>query len=126
MKRYPKLSLRRNRCNETCGTRNDPVEISDDESFDMYDNVQKSTRECTSVRSHGSAGVSSSVASVSSLGCQRVLDSSSDGDVIIVDDGPSTFRSPSLFNWSKLFNWLLIHCSKTFFLKVVAVVVAYT
>lgn len=96
MKGQSRLSLRRSQ--EAYGTYCNPVEISDDESFDISPTVQNNTRQCTNVTSHRSASVSNSVADNKCVSDNL----SSDEDVMMVDDVPSTFhKSPSLFNWSK-------------------------
>lgn len=59
MKRQSRLSLkRRSQCNEVQGTCNDPIEISDDDSFDLSSSVKKSSKQCTDVTSHRAANIS--------------------------------------------------------------------
>lgn len=98
-----RLSLGRKPCNKAQGTRDAPVDISDDDSFDLSPNIQKNTRECTNVTSHGAASVPSMIdASKSNSKHDMSDDLSSDEDVVILDKMSNTFnKSPSMFNWNK-------------------------
>lgn len=107
MKRQLRLSLRRNQCNSQ-GTWNDPIEISDDESFGSSSNIQKSTTGNANVASCGTANVLGSVTDASKCNSKHDIsdDLSNDEDVVVIGDGP---KSPSLFDWNKPFLANLLH-----------------
>jgi len=107
MKGQSRLSLKRSHCRESQGTNNELVEISDDESFDLSQNIQKSTREYTNVTSHRTINVSNSMTDASKSNSNHDIsdDLSSDEDVIMVDDvsDNTSNKSQSMFNWNKTF-----------------------
>jgi len=107
MKRQSRLSLkRRSQCNEVQGTCNNPIEISDDDSFDLSSSVKKSSKECTDVTSHGAANVSNGMINAFECNLKHVndvSDLSNDKNIVIVNDvSDNVFdQSQSMFKWDK-------------------------
>lgn len=100
------LSLKR-RSNEVQGTCNDPIEISDDESFDLSPNVKKSSKESIDVTSHGAANVPNGMIDAFKCNLKHVNDIaddlSNDKDIVIDDDASDNVfnQSQSMFKWNK-------------------------
>ncbi|TGZ47264.1 Fanconi anemia group J protein homolog isoform X2 [Temnothorax longispinosus] len=99
-----RLSLKRSGyCNQAQGTLNDPVEISDDDSFDSL-NIEENTKACMNVTCHEAANVSNSVTDAAKCNSKHDIsdDLDSEEDVTMANAVSENIpKSQSMFNWNK-------------------------